>query len=145
MTIDRLLNNARALNLASIVQDSVEAQKGKLIQLQRLQMLTGYKSDGKRIGKYRNDRYAVEKAIENPLAGLGWVDLKLEGYFQADVFVEVRESQELIFGSVNEKTPKLVEKYGDDIFGLKQDNRADFANNYLKPEATTRIINQILK
>lgn len=144
MTIQHLIRNTRTIKPTEVVGESIEATKQALIRLQRLQMLMGYRSDGKRIGKYRNKDYAVTKAVQNPLAGFGFMDLRLEGYFQNDIFVDVRENS-MVFGSVNEKTPDLVNRVGETIFGLNAKNRAEYVNSYLRPEAVKRFKEQILK
>lgn len=46
------------------------------------------------------------------------VTLRDTGAFHSAIFVE-RNGKELIFGSTDEKTTKIIQKYGEGIFGLK--------------------------
>lgn len=146
MTIDKLIANTQRLDIVQAVADSMDATRADLVRLQRWQMLHGLRSDGSRIGKYRNKYYAAQKYALNSLAGLGYIDLKLEGYFQGDAFVDIRDgSQTVVFTSMDPKTESLVERYGETIFGLNEENASDYSINSLQPEAVKRIKQNILK
>lgn len=142
MTIDNLISRIEKLSIKQTVEDGLEATKEELIKLQRLQMLKGERSDGKKIGKYKNDRYAAKKAAQNPLAGFGNIDLKLTGDTHAAIFADVRENS-VVIDSADMKTLFLVERFGESIFGLKPENASEYSLNYLGPDVTKRIVKKL--
>jgi hypothetical protein len=145
-TIDRLINNVKTLNVTDVIAESMDATMSELVKFQKYQMLMGYRADGERIGKYRNKYYAAQKYKLNPLAGYGYVDLKLEGYFQGDIFVDVRDmSKSVVFSSMDPKVNDLTEKYGDEIWGLRTETAQEYSVMYLQPEGVKRIRQHILR
>lgn len=144
MTIDELYNNTAKLNVQNIVTDSIDATKNKLRFLQRLQLLHGERSTGKKIGRYKNAHYAVMKFQQNPLAGMGYIDLRLTGAWYKDIFIEVRDGA-VIFDSGNEKTDELFKKYnGETLLGLNVNYMSEYVESYLEPEAIKRITDALL-
>ncbi len=143
-TIQRLIRNTTALNMQDEIQYAMYRTSQKLAEFQRLQMLYGQRSDGKRIGRYASKEYARKKHALNPLAGFRNVDLKLEGYFHGDIFVDVRDGH-VIFDSGNEKTIDLIGKYGETILGLNPTFAGEYSRDVLKPEVTKNIKAKILK
>lgn len=73
--------------------------------------------DGSRIGYYRSPSYRNLKRSLNPLAS-GTVDLILTGQFTRGLFVESKGNSRFLFDSHDDKTPDLIEKYGQDIMGI---------------------------
>lgn len=143
-SITSLINNLTAVNMQDIVAQSIDATRFDFVKFQKYQMMMGYRANGDRIGKYRNKSYAAMKFAQNPLAGYGWIDLRLEGYFQDDIFIDVR-SNSVVISSMDEKTNDLIDRYGPSIFGLNQPSAEEYAVLYLQPEGVTQIKNQILK
>jgi len=131
-----------SLNINELAREAVEETKQEIISLQRDQMLHGLKKDGSKIGKYKDDKYAAKKFSKNPLAGFGNVDLKLENDFQNDIFVDVRVNT-LVIDSADEKTPKLIDDYGDP-FGLEKE-RLDKYNSISQKVLNKKIINKVTR
>jgi hypothetical protein len=124
-TIDQLIRNTQAIDMQELVADSLDYTRSELIAYQRYQMLQGYKADGTRIGKYKNKYYAAKKYAQNPLAGIG--------------------NNSVVFGSTDTKTNDLQERFGNDIFGLRDVVASEYAIMYLQPEGIKRITQKIFK
>ena len=71
------------------------------------------------------------------------VTLRNEGNFHSSFYLK-RESKEIEISATDEKTEALVDKYGEEIFGLTPDNLEEISNNYVKP-ALEEKIKEILK
>lgn len=138
MQLATLKERFRGLNFNTIVGDALEAQKAELIEYQKAQMLHGENVDGKKIGKYKNPNYARKKYNMNPLAGYGNVDLRLEGEFQRNINVRFFAESFVIF-SVDWKAEKLLDAYGQAIFGLNAGFIKDFSQVYFAAEMQRQI------
>lgn len=132
-TLASLKRKFQQLDVRTLVMYSVDETAKQFIMMQQLQMITGYNSLGKRIGKYRNKVYAQKKYTQNPFAGYGNVDLRLTEAFQRDIFIDVRDMG-VVIDSGDEKTEKLIEKYGREIFGLNKKSATEYSQLYLKKE-----------
>lgn len=110
-------------SLNEVVQETINDNRDAIRELQIDQLKHGTKKDGKIIGKYRNDAYAAKKNRQNPLAGLGNVDLILTGALKNDIFIDVRPDV-FVIDSADEKTGELIKKYGDP-FGLSKESNID--------------------
>jgi hypothetical protein len=93
------------------------------------QLLDGKDSKNQFLAPYRSEEYAEFKGILNPKRV---TDLKLEGKFHASFFQDAKQFPIEIFAT-DLKTGRLVDQYGEDIFGLNPENTKDFADQ-LKPE-----------
>lgn len=113
---------------ARIIQRSPQLLKAKVNEFKR-----GENPDGSRIGYYLNPAYRSFKRSLNPLAG-GTVDLILTGDFTRQLFVEKASERTFMFDSYDEKTPKLVAKYGSDIMGLNENTWQEVQNLFIMPE-----------
>lgn len=71
------------------------------------------------------------------------VTLHDEGDFYRGMHVE-RAGKGLYIDSKDSKTEKLVNKYGEDIFGLTRKNIKEFIQNYLRPRMQDRFKKAIL-
>jgi len=143
-TIETLISNLSSVDFNNIIEESITDTSQQLVQAQRNQMLHGKNVFGELIGKYRSEPYARKKYKMNSLAGFGNVDLRLENNFQKDIFVDPRDNS-VVIDSGNEKTEKLIEKYGKEIFGLNKDYASGYSTNDMGPVATKKIIQQIHK
>jgi len=131
-TLLQLKKRLEALKVDRVSQDSMEAVSNQLADRQRDQMLEGKNRKGARIGRYRNPAYARMKEVMNPLPGFGVPDLRLTGEFYKQVYVDVRDNT-VIIDSTDEKTQSLVNKYGEEIFGLNENTKAEFIRKDLRP------------
>lgn len=141
-TIDQLITNVQQLNFITIIEESIDQTKEQYKELQRDQMLSGEGKNGK-IGKYQSKSYASKKEQINPKPGFGNVDLKLTGSFQNEIFVDVRTNS-VVVDSADAKSGKLIEKYGDNIFGLNVVNQSNYSINEMGPVAVKKIKEQII-
>lgn len=101
--------------VAKIIQRSPELIREKTQEFKRGEM-----PDTSRIGYYRSSAYRSYKQSLNPMAS-GTVDLILTGQFTRGLFVESKGNSRFLFDSNDDKTPDLVEKYGQDIMGINPD------------------------
>lgn len=116
-------------SLAAIGEDSVEATKGTVIQLNQEQMLKGQKGNGGRLGTYKSASYAIKKFSMNNLAGFGNKDYKLTGAFYRGFFAAT-DAGKLILGSNDPKSSFLDQ---DGLFGLTPESKVKY-NPILKKE-----------
>lgn len=84
--------------------------------------MRGLNKKGEKIGRYKSDAYARKKYAQSPLAGYGYVDLRLTGAFQNSRVIDVR-GNDVVFSAGDSKAPALEEKYGPTIFGLTEDSK----------------------
>ena len=137
-TLEQLKSKFKSIDFGKLIEDSVVATKGDLIEYQRGQMLHGLNSSGSTIGKYRSKDYARRKANMNPVAGYGNVDLKLTGEFQRNLNVRFFARSFFLF-STDSKMKKLTEKYGDVIWGLSPSYTLEYSNLYIADQMNARI------
>ena len=103
----------------------------------------GKKPDGSNIGRYRSMDYAVFKHNLNPVPGIGNVDLMLEGNFTNRLFVLRSSENSFLFNSTDDKTPKLLNKYGKENMGLNQKTFDDFQKDIIAPQFLKKIKTEI--
>lgn len=144
--INEMIRRLEAMSITDVVGVAMENTQKRLTDAQRNQMLEGLRSDGKKIGKYKSKTYAAKKFAMNPMAGLGNIDLKLTGEFQAAILVDVRPgSQSLVFSSADEKTSMIVSLLGKEVFGLSTPFAKEYSAYFLKPEVIKLIRKQITR
>ncbi len=143
MRILELKQRFNGLNIHNISVDSIKETKEQYLDKQKEQLKKGLKKSGEKIGRYRNPVYAQKKFNQNPLAGLGNVDLKLTGDLYSATFLDVRDT-ELVIDSSDEKTQGLIDKYGDP-FGLSEESRKAYLNEDLQPVFMANVKNKLKK
>lgn len=67
----------------------------------------------------------------NPLPGLGYMDWKLTGELQNEIFIDVRPAS-FVIDSADSKTSGLISRFGDP-FGLTLESRITVIKEKLKP------------
>lgn len=144
MTIDGMIRKFKSVKVKSLLEESVYKTREQLKRLQRLQMLHGRNRLGYKIGVYKNKAYAIKKHIQNPLAGKGFVDLRLTGEFHKAIFADERETY-VVLDSADPKTADLIEMYGEEIFGLNDKYAKEYSAHYLGPQITKQIFAQLKK
>lgn len=130
-TLLQLYNRIQRVKEDEVIEETMDQSSPVITEKQREQMLTGVNSEGKKIGKYRSPAYARKKNAMNPLPGLGVPDLRLTGQFYKGIYTEIR-GDKIITDSTDEKTQDLADKYGENIFGLNKDKKAE-AVEKIKP------------
>ena len=128
-TVNQLRSRLTALNVKDVSFRSVEETKEVITEIQRQQMFQGLNAEGKKIGRYRSNKYARVKNEMNPLPGLGIPDLKLTGAFYAKMETDVTPEVFKSF-STDEKNAELTAKY--DPFGLNKESKSKYAGK-LRP------------
>lgn len=126
-----LYNRIKKVNHTEAIEDTMEEASPVIRQKQRNQMHSGLNREGKPIGKYRSPAYAKKKNALNPIPGLGVPDLKLTGEFYKGIYSEVR-GDKIIIDSTDGKTPALANRFGEEIFGLNKESKAE-AVKEIKP------------
>lgn len=128
-TFDDIIDRIDAVNVDLQVELSIEDSAQEIVRLQQDQLLHGQAANGKRIGKYKDPRYAAKKFALNPLAGYGNMDWILKGDLKNQVFTVVQGS-EIVIDSADPKTGFLIKNIGDP-FGLTSKNEDVLIENKL--------------
>lgn len=98
-----------------------------IMDLERMRLLEGKNSDGSDIHPAYNLHYATYKLKFNPL---GVTDLTLTGSFTQEFIMSATEFP-VVFGSLDDKSYSLVQKYGENIFGLRKADLQDLKGEIL--------------
>lgn len=107
--------------------DILHARENQLIDLNTGQLFKGGDAQGRMLESYHESSYAQFKLTLNPA---GVTDLKLTGSFY-DKFVINTSKFPVEFTSMDTKSPKLQEHYGD-IFGLDEKSKSEFTQDILE-------------
>lgn len=91
------------------------------------QLMFGLDGEGKDLGEYASQAYAEFKLSLNPR---GVVDLRLTGAFHESIFMNADQFP-VVFGATDEKTDKLLDRYGDNILTLRRENIRLLAKGYV--------------
>jgi hypothetical protein len=107
----------------------------EILDLNVAQLKQGKDSLGRFLEEYASEDYAQFKQAMGSQAPFGVADLILEGDF-TEGFVLRKEGREFRFDSTDEKRDKLVQMYGEEIFGLSAESQVnitpDLAESFLK-------------
>jgi hypothetical protein len=106
----------------------LKANQATAMDLNLAQLLAGKDSTGKTIEPKYSESYAEFKKIINQPSDR--VTLKLDGGFHESWYMDTT-AWPAFFGSDDFKEDALVEKYGDNIFGLDEASMEDLNKNYL--------------
>lgn len=140
-TIQDIRSRVEKIDFNDLIVKSIRKTTSSLVNLQQIQLLEGKRSDGSRIGRYRNKIYASYKyGSFSPVAGFGFVDLTLTRRFSNAIFARL-QNDGIVFGSSDSKAAALEKKYGKTIFGLDDENAEIYSSDTLSEE----VINQIYK
>jgi hypothetical protein len=128
--------------LNKVADDAIKYSTIDMADLNVEQMLYGLNADGEQIGEYRSTRYGAMKQRMNSLPPPMWVDLHKDGGFHDALSADYRGS-DLLFDSTDSKTSDLTTKYGNNIFGLTQENQTAIQNDVIFPIITEWIGKQL--
>jgi hypothetical protein len=128
----------RALDVEAIAKESIHANQDAIVTMQAEQMRLGKKSTGDKIGYYRSVAYAQLKQSMGSIAPFRVPDLLLTGAFYGGLKVNL-SGDKLELTSADEKTPMLVARYGEDIFGLGEDSKDMLREEVFAPDMVKRI------
>ena len=117
--IEQIEANASLKKQEDAILDILAENEKLLTDLNRAQLMEGTDSENSQLKEYRSETYARMKASLNPK---GVTDLRLSGDFHRS-FVAITEKFPVLFAASNSKTDKLVNKYGENIFGLDEESQ----------------------
>ena len=135
-----LQKSLKSVNVKETAISAMVATVDAYVELNRKQMQGG-KGKNQNIGRYRNPQYAQFKASLYPDAGLGNVDLRLTGSFQAKMKGEIA-GDEIMVASDDNKAAGLEEKYGGQIYGLNAGTQPTYNEEHFLPEFIDQIKKQ---
>lgn len=108
----------------------IDDHSKEFIKLNEEQLFEGKTAKGTNIKPpYASDSYANYKLKYNPL---GVVDLFLTGAFYGSFFLYTTQFPVFVFAT-DEKTNKLIDKYGADIFGLTKEHIKQVSRESILP------------
>ena len=119
---------AEAPHQSEAILDIVAENETLLVDMNTGQLMEGLDAESEQLKKYSNEHYAMFKASLNPKHV---TDLKLSGAFHRS-FVAITDKWPVLFSATNSKTDDLTKKYGEEIFGLTEKNKAILSQEWLK-------------
>lgn len=125
------------LDAVAIAVEALTETKEAIADLNTEQMHRGLNADGGKIGEYHSELYAEEKFKLNPLAGFGFVDLRLTGAYYQGRYIKI-VGDKVVQGSTDPKAQKLEEKYGH-LYGLTPQFKREYLNEALRPAFTNKM------
>lgn len=139
--MDDKLNNLIKVfrNFNPVFMRAVKVHETEILDANTAQLEIGKDSLGELLYDYATDEYAQWKQSIGSKAPMGTPDLKVTGDFHS-AFVIRYKSSEFEITSTDSKTGKLVDMYGEQIFGLNDD-----AKDKVLPDFTETIIDEIRK
>lgn len=136
-TVDTIVGD-----LKKVAIEAIDDTLPDIADKNREQLEKGLDSEGQIFSYYASENYARFKKAIGSIAPLGVTDLKLTGDFHSGIYAE-RAGDDLSMFSRDSKAGMLADKYGDNIFGLTDENKADITNNYIFPIITDWLNSQI--
>jgi len=130
-TISQFQARLKSVNIPDEATYAIGESRGVITREQKNQLLRGLRADGTKIGRYRSKVYAAKKAAMNPLPGFGFMDWKLTGELQNEIFIDVRPGS-FVIDSADGKTGSLISRFGDP-FGLTLESRIIAIKEKIKP------------
>ena len=104
-------------NVEDTFRRAIVENQEEILDLNIAQLEKGIDSFGQFLDEYDSASYAQFKKSIGSQAPLGIPNLKLEGDFHSG-FILKADGNVFIFTSTDEKKDRLVDKYGENIFGL---------------------------
>lgn len=131
MTLSEMIRRVDSLDIKANLPEMVNNTKEEMADLNISQLELGQEKTGNPITpEYRSELYADFKKSIGSKAPEGTPNLKLTGSFYDGINVQLN-GMEYFISSTDGKMPDLVEKYGDDIFGLSEENKSKYALDVL--------------
>lgn len=137
------ISNTISGNLKQVADDAISYATADMADMNVEQMLSGIAANGRPITpEYRSDAYAQFKRATGGKAPFGTPDLHLTGDFHEGLFARY-DGNSIVFGSTDSKAGDLADKYGNDIFGLTDENKEDIKDGVIFPEVLKWISEQL--
>lgn len=122
-------------------REAIVQTENEIVDFNREQLYEGIRADDTKIEPEYAELTKVIKAAKGQ--PYDRVTLKDTGDFYAGINVDIN-SNSYDLSSTDEKTVKLVTKYGDQIFGLNNKNKVTYINQFLRPALEDRITAKLL-
>lgn len=139
---DELKQRIRSLPIDEFLKEAIQENEAELADLNITQLQQGKDHEGDDIDPAYTPFTKQIKAFKGQPTDK--VTLEDTGDFYAGMFAEVR-GKKVLFGSDDSKTTKIVKKYGGQVFGLTDENKAEASQELLKPELIEKTRNYMLK
>jgi hypothetical protein len=144
-TISQVLRNVNKLDLYSASMKVVKKDEEPILNLNKKQLFSdGENNKSKKLKRYRNGMYELEKHERNPAPGLGIPDLFNTGKFYKKFKIKILSKKEYEMFSTDDKAIALQKKYGKDIFGLSENSRNEMVEKFFERDLMKEI-KQIIK
>lgn len=128
-------------DLLTETREAIVQTENEIVDFNREQLYEGIRADDTKIEPEYAELTKVIKAAKGQ--PYDRVTLKDTGDFYAGINVDVN-SNSYDLSSTDEKTVKLVTKYGDKIFGLTSKSKETYITQFLKPALEDRITAKLL-
>lgn len=143
MSLKKVADELRKIDLLRLTEEQVLITKEELLDLNTDEQLflKGVDSKGESLGTYTAFTKRAKQAKNQPS---NRVTLKDEGDFYRGFTLEGKRFPFSI-DSTDEKRDKLVDKYGEDIFGITPDNTSKYAKETLLPNLQDALNEELKK
>lgn len=131
-TTKQLLERVKALDTDKVINDALDETMDAVEDINRERMLDGVKADGKQMPHYSFISQTVYGYPDEP------IKLKATGAFQAGITAK-REGEVIHESSDDGKTDMLVERYGENIFGMGGSYKKQYQDEHLRPSLNKKI------
>ena len=120
-------------NIPNETEKIIKAKEQFILNLNRqAQLMKGIDSKGEKIApEYKPFTVQIKQLIGQPYDR---VTLFYSGKFYAKFKIVYNKDMSFEIISTEQKTPKLMDKYGDDIFGLTKENQQILNEKIILPE-----------
>jgi len=137
MTIAEYHRRITSIDREALTTSIINTMSDKIVERQQERIFSGLDKNGNQIEPaYTPFTINMKKLFDQPFDR---VTLKDTGDFYKSMFIE-RKGNDVIFSSKDEKTEKLTTKYGEEIFGLSEDE-----SKISKEEFTNQLVKEIKK
>lgn len=126
MTFEQLERNFNEIDIDDLVVKAVMMNDAEIIDLNTSQLDEGLFSTGEKTPEYASKEYMEEKRALGKGKGQPNMNFDLTGDFRSGWYIK-NINKAFEFNSRDSKTPELVRREGEDIFGLTENNKGEAA------------------
>ncbi len=121
-------------NLNIAFEKTVEENAERVVEANRSALFLGHDSNDREIASYQPYADSTKAIKTKQGKSPNIVNLKDTGSFYSEFYVQEQGNTfEFFLTSTDEKTPDLISKYGQDIFGLKDETKIEILkDDYIK-------------
>lgn len=121
-TINNIQDRLRAFDVVKETKNILEKTKGQVTDLNRERMLEGKRADGSQMPNYSPISVSVYGYPPGPIR------LRNTGAFQRAIKIDITANT-IIQESTDFKSDILQARYGEKIFGMDKESKAEYANS----------------